>query len=115
MKILIFSFLLLVAIIANAASYDCKVEQSLPVGAPLINITVYERKLISSVSRCLVNIEKGCSLSPSSKVLYNESLKSKKFYNLKGQSDFQIFSDLKFIDNDGQGVIRIGTCKITSP
>ena len=115
MKSVILFPVLLITLTANAATYECNVERSLPTDAPNLNITVDERENSSSVIRCLVNVEKGCSLSFSDEVHYNEFLKSKKFYNLKGQSDLQIFSDLKFIDNSGQGVFRFGKCNITAP
>ena len=115
MKSVILFPVLLIALAANAATYECQVGRSLPTDAQKIDITVYEKENTSSVGRCLINVEKGCSLSFSDEVHYNEFLKSKKFYNLKGQSDLQIFYDLKFIDNDGQGILRFGKCKITSP
>ena len=34
-----------------------------------------------------------------------------KYYYYSGQLDFQIFPDLKFIENNGRGVIQYGKCQ----
>lgn len=110
---LIFSLIFFASPYLLAAEYKCQVKISYPSSAPLVNIYIDEGN--SAVTSCKPNVKKGCTLWFIDKVEFNEVLKMKKYYLFRGQSDMQIFSDLSFIHNDGQRVIRLGQCKITSP
>jgi hypothetical protein len=67
-----------------------------------------------------------CSFSPSQKKVtcdsyevdkidFDENVKIKKFYVFRSHFDVQLFSNLRFIENNGRGTIAFGNCRIVSP
>ena len=112
---------------AWGAAYECPVTQKLSRGH------VYSRQNLKQYQYVVKIDDRGktanlsrCSFSPSQKkvtcdryvvdkIAFDENVKIKKFYVFRSHFDVQLFSNLRFIENNGRGTIAFGVCRIVSP
>lgn len=112
--------------IAQAVTYDCRVDKKVEPGFE------YSKKQVSE-GMFSVLIKDGaqptlsrCSFAPSQKkvtcdeyavdkTVENENVGIKKYYVFKSQFDVQIFSSLRFVENNGRGGIAFGQCAVLKP
>ena len=135
LQLILFSFLCLVANQAFAVEYYCEVTKKINPenerSTEMIKRFKYANKLEEIGNKAFIS---RCSFSPSegketcdryevdhierSPVTNEETLEKRfkvKYYYYRGQLDFQIFPDMSFVENNGQGSIQYGKCQITSP
>ena len=56
-----------------------------------------------------------CDKYRADKTALDSHVKIKKYYHFSSQSDYQVFPNLTFIENNGRGGIAYGKCEVTSP
>ncbi len=111
---------------ANAAEFACKVARKFDnerqytsdqLSKGNFSALIEENNSEAFVSRCSYSpsAEKvTCDRYRVDKIAFDEHIKSKKFYVFRSQFDFQIFSDLSFVENNGRGGVSYGKCALTS-
>ena len=134
-QLILFCILCLVANQAYAVEYYCEVTKKIDpeneYSAEMIKRFKYSNKLEevgnkAFISRCSFSSSEGeetcdryevdhIERSPITNAETLEKLFIVKYYYYSGQLDFQIFPDLKFIENNGRGGIQYGKCRVTSP
>lgn len=70
------------------------------------------------ISRCSFSRSENqvtCDRYKVDRVEYDRNVKIKKYYVFISQFDFQIFQDLRSLENNGRGGIQYGECKVISP
>lgn len=112
---------------ANAVEYLCKVDRKLDnerqytteqLAKGQFAALLEEKHSEAFVSRCSFAQSAAkvtCDRYKVDKVAFDERIKSKKFYVFHSQFDFQLFSDLSFVENNGRGGVSYGKCTLTSP
>jgi hypothetical protein len=112
---------------AVAVEYRCEVERKLDssreysqmqISAGQFHNVVEETAEGSFVSRCsYVRSQKAvtCDRYQADHVEVDSHVRMKKFYFFRSQFDFQLFSDLTFLENNGRGGISYGTCHVVGP
>ena len=122
MKKILLLLLLLQSSFVYALTYDCKVTRK--VGSTEILSESDLEKLKFSVrihdiskpelERCSLVTGQNkvtCDKYLVDKVETDKYVGIKKFYYFKGQFDVQLYPDLRFIENNGRGVISYGKCE----
>lgn len=70
------------------------------------------------LSRCSFSLIAGkvtCDRTKVDRVEFDQNVKIKKFYVFRSQFNFQIFSDLSSLEDNGRGSVQYGKCKFMSP
>lgn len=70
------------------------------------------------VSRCSFAPSAGkvtCDRYKIDRVSFDEYFKIKKYYVFRSHFDFQLFSNLSFVENNGRGSVSYGKCALASP
>lgn len=112
--------------IAQAVTYDCRVEKKVE---PSFDYT--KKQIADGLISVLVNdgpetTLSRCSFAPSQKkvtcdeyqvdkIAEDRNVGIKKYYVFKSQFDVQIFSSLRFVENNGRGGIAFGQCTVLKP
>ena len=111
---------------AHAASYHCTVEhrfsedrrsppaelQRLKLTAELDEGNAGNGAVMSRCSFAPSVSKVTCDRYPVDHIAHDTLIDAKKFYVFRSQFDLQIFSSLRFVENNGRGGIATGTCTI---
>jgi hypothetical protein len=118
--------LLLLVNPAHAASYHCTVEHRISQDRrsppaelqrlkPTAELDEGNAGNGAVMSRCSFVPSVGkvtCDRYPVDHIAHDTFIGAKKFYVFRSQFDLQIFSSLRFVENNGRGGIATGTCTI---
>ena len=127
LRISIFILFITVPAVTQAADYHCEVKKKFDtenvysqvhIQKYRYSVLVEERGASANLSRCSFapSVQKiTCDRYEANKVVFDEHVKLKKYYQFRSQFNVQIFADLSFIENNGRGGIAFGTCKIMAP
>jgi hypothetical protein len=106
--------------VALAADYRCKVgarfdpeniSSNEEIEKDQFSILIEEKGESAFLSRCsLGDPQMTCERYKVDKVVFNESPKITKFYVFDSQFDVQLYSDLSFVENKGNGGMSFGRC-----
>lgn len=119
--------LLLFVAVGEAAVYECpasaKTFNGKPAPAEVLKKWQFSTKIEelpegAFYSRCSYTLSEKkvtCDRYKVDRVELDRNVGIKKFYHFSSQSDFQIFTDLTSIENNGRGSITYGICKLVSP
>lgn len=122
MKKILLLLLLFQSSFAYASTYDCKVTRKVS-SAEILNKSDLEKLKFSirihdiskpELERCSLVTSQNkvtCDKYLVDKVETDEYVDIKKFYYFKGQFDVQLYPDMRFIENNGRGVISYGKCE----
>ena len=121
MKKLLF-ILLLQSSLSYAISYDCKVTRKISsndiVSESDLEKSKYSVKIHDTnkpeLERCSFISSKNsitCDKYSVDKVETDKFVGIKKFYYFTGQFDVQLYPDMRFVENNGRGVISYGKCE----
>lgn len=117
----------LVPISANSADYYCEATAKYDANGAYSAEQMSKSRFATKVeeragevylSRCSFSERLGkvtCDEYKVDRVEFTPNVNIKKFYVFKSQFDFQIFSNLSSIENNGRGSVQYGTCRVTSP
>ncbi len=70
------------------------------------------------VARCsdsIIEKKFTCDWYKIDRIEFTKNVNIKKYYYFSGQFDFQLFSNLAFVENNGRGGIAYGKCELVSP
>lgn len=70
------------------------------------------------LSRCSYSMIAGevtCDRYQVDRIEYEQNVKIKKYYHFSSHFNFQIFSDLSSLEDNGRGSIQFGKCEVVSP
>lgn len=123
------AILFLVSTKVFAVEYYCEATEKHDFGLTYGQETIYQAKFATKVeetktgtylSRCSMSFkneepEVTCDRYTVDKVVYDKNVKIKKYYVFNSQFDFQIFPNMKSLENNGRGGVQYGECKIVSP
>lgn len=118
-NIIVIFFLSVALWSSHAQSFElwCKVERKLNgemeykkgyIEEQKFGLFIRHRDTGATLSRCSGN--SACDEYQVDHVEFTENLGIIKYYYLKGHFDVQLFSDLRFIENNGRGDIAWGQC-----
>ena len=112
---------------AQAATYNCTVEQkfsgdgaysqkNLDMYRP--RVIVYESDGLARLSRCSISPSAGgietCDEYAVDRIIVDGHGGISKYYYFKGQLDVQIWSNGNFVENNGRGTVSFGRCSYSS-
>lgn len=113
--------------VAIAETYECpartKVDSDRTYSADQIkkgqfSTRVEELPEGTFLSRCSFALSDGkvtCDRYKVDRVEHDRRVSIKKYYVFRAQFDFQIFSNLTSLENNGRGSIQFGQCRLVSP
>ena len=121
-----FASLCLLPIIMRGAVFECPVTSKLEsdgfvygeerLQSMQASVVIHDG-VQPALERCSYAPSQGrvtCDRYPVDHVAYDENVDLKKFYVFSSQFDVQLFSNLRFVENNGRGGISFGTCKLST-
>lgn len=127
MKTILYCLIFLFTKHAFSVEYLCtaykKSDAKMIYSQSLLEKYKFSTKLIENddktvVSRCsfsTIDNKVTCDDYNVDRIQFDKRSKVKKYYVFESQFDFQIFNNMKSIENNGRGSIQYGTCIIVSP
>ncbi len=127
MRVFLFVFLVnWLCIVPNsfAVTYHCETTEKYDFGKTYsqeelnkgkFSVKVEEGERATYVYRCSFALSQGaitCDKYEVDKVEYNNNINLKKYYVFNSQYNFQIFSNLSSLEDNGRGAIQYGKCQI---
>lgn len=113
--------------ITSAITYHCETTKKYDFGIIYskeriekwkYSVRVEELENETNIYRCSLSIiDRGitCDKYKIDKIELTKSINLKKYYYFRGQYNFQIFSNLNSLEDNGRGSVQYGECKIISP
>ena len=82
------------------------------------SVRVKESPQQTTVSRCSFSTSAGrvtCDDYQVDKIEIDQNIDAKKYYVFASQYDFQIFSTMESVENNGRGSVQYGKCEVVAP
>ncbi|HAD04997.1 MAG: hypothetical protein A2091_09025 [Desulfuromonadales bacterium GWD2_61_12] len=125
LRLLTIALLLLLPATALAVTYACTVEKRYDLRRSYtreqtkkgqFSVRITEGRESATLRRCAFESKRqkiSCDQPrPADRIEFDATTKRKKFYCFAPQAEVQLFSDLRFVDNNGRGGISFGTCTV---
>jgi len=125
LRVLTVVLLLLLPAAALAMTYACTVEKRYDLRRTYtreqtkrgqFSVRITEERDSASLRRCAFEKKRqkiSCDTpQPADRIVFDATTKRKKFYFFATQAEVQLFSDLRFVDNNGRGGLSFGTCTV---
>lgn len=122
---LLTTVLLLLPTTSLAVTYACTVEKRYDLRRSYtreqtkkgqFSVRITEGRESATLRRCAFESKRqkiSCDTpQPADRIEFDAASKRKKFYFFAPQAEVQLFSDLRFIDNNGRGGVSFGTCAV---
>lgn len=125
LRVLTVALLLLLPAAVLAQTYACTVEKRYDLRRAYtreqtkkgqFSVRLAEERNSATLRRCAFESKRrkiSCDTPlPADRIEFDATTKRKKFYFFASQAEMQLFSDLRFVDNNGRGGISFGTCSV---